>query len=159
MELSRSTGDPDDPTDGRPNPGTTHSTGPWRLTSTPAHSGLTVTLPNAELVPGRRIVDVTNIASGLPAGSGSIALTVAPVVVSAGGALQAGQPVTLHAAHVLANGVVNFLGMSAAYTRLTSTSVRAVVPSGVAAHAGQDIPVSITSGTVTGSPTNLAVAP
>jgi hypothetical protein len=123
------------------------------------HGGLSVALPNAELVPGRRVVEVTNIASGLPAGIGSIALTVAPVAVSAGGALQAGQPVTLQAAHVLADGVVNFLGVAVAYTRLTPTSVRAVVPAGVAAHGGEDIPVSITSGTATGSPTNLAVAP
>jgi hypothetical protein len=159
VDLSRSTGDPDDPTDGRPNPLTTHSTGPWRLSCTPVHGGLSVALPNAELVPGRRVVEVTNIASGLPAGIGSIALTVAPVVVSAGGALQAGQPVTLQAAHVLADGVVNFLGLAVAYTRLTPTSVRAVVPAGVAAHGGEDIPVSITSGTATGSPTNLAVAP
>jgi hypothetical protein len=159
IELPRSTGDPDDPTDGRPNPGTTHSTGPWRLTPTPARGGVTVSLPNRQLVPGRRVIDIANVANGLPAGAASVAFTVAPAVVSASGLLHPTQSVTLTVEHVLDVGEVNFLGMPVAYTRLTPTTVSAVVPAGVGNYAGQQIAVSVTSGTVTGAPTKLAVAP
>ena len=159
VELSRSPGDPDDPTDDRPNPATTHSTGPWRLTATPSAAGLSVTLPNTQLVPGTRVLDVTNMASGLPAGSASAALTVAPAVISAAAALQAGQNATLQVANVLATGTVNFLGMSVPYTPAGASTVTARVPAGVGNYAGGNIGVSITSGTVTGPPTDLAVAP
>jgi hypothetical protein len=159
VELSRSPGDPDDPTDGRPNPATTRSTGPWRLTATRAAAGLSVTLPNAQLVPANRVLTVTNLASGRPAGSASAALTVAPTISSAGAPLQAGQTATLQVAHVLAIGTVNFLGMSVPYTKVGATSVTAAVPTGVGNYAGQNIPVTLTSGTVTGTPTDLAVAP
>jgi hypothetical protein len=159
IELSRTTGDPDDPTDGRPDPATTHSTGPWLLAPTPAAGGVTVTLPNAQLVPGRRVIQIANVANGLPAGAASIAFTVAPAVIGASGPLHPTQSVTLTVAHVLDAGEVNFLGMSVAYTRVTAATVSAVVPAGIAAYAGQHIPVSLTSGTVTGAPADLAVAP
>ena len=57
VTLSRSDGDPDDPTDGRPNPATTHSTGPWPLATTPVPGGLRASLPNPQLVPGPRVLD------------------------------------------------------------------------------------------------------
>jgi hypothetical protein len=159
VTLSRSDGDPDDPTDGRPNPATTHSTGPWRLAVTPVPGGLSLALPNRLLVPGRRVLTVTNIADGLPAGSGSVALIVAPAVVSAGSALAPGAPATLEVSHVLSHGEVAFLGLTAAYTLVTPHSVTVTVPAGVAAYAGGDVAVSIQSGTITGAPTDLAVAP
>lgn len=159
VQLSRSTGDPDDPTDGRPNPATTHSTGPWRLTATPSAAGLSVTLPNNQLVPGMRVLTVTNLASGLPAGTAAAALTVAPAVLGAAAPLQAGQPTTLQVAHVLPTGTVNFLGMSVPYTPAAASSITATVPAGIGDYAGQSIGVSVTSGTVTGPPTDLAVAP
>jgi len=49
--------------------------------------------------------------------------------------------------------------MSVDYAQLTPTSVRATVPDGVGNYAGQQIAVSLTSGTVTGATTDLAVAP
>jgi hypothetical protein len=83
VTLSRSDGDPDDPADGRPNPGTIHSTGPWRLATTPVPGGLRADLPNPQLVPGRRVLTVTNLAGGWPAGSDSVPLTVAPTISAA----------------------------------------------------------------------------
>ena len=159
VTLSRLDGDPDDPTDGRPDPATTHSTGPWRLAATPAPDGLSVVLPDPLLVPGRRVLSVTNLAAGLPAGTGSIALTVAPAVMSAGSALVPGATVTLVVSHVLAEGEVAFLGFTAAYTLVTATSISVTVPAGIAAYAGDEVPVSIVSGTIAGPPTDLAVAP
>jgi hypothetical protein len=159
VTLSRLDGDPDDPADGRPDPGSTHSTGPWRLAAAPARGGLSVSLPNPLLVPGRRVLSVTNVVDGLPAATGSTALTIAPAVVSAGSALVPGDPVTLQVAHVLSEGTVAFLGLTARYTRLTPTSVSVTVPAGVAAYAGGEVGVSIQSGNVTGPPAGLVVAP
>jgi hypothetical protein len=159
VTLSRADGDPDDPSDGRPNPATTHSAGPWTLTAIPAAGGLTVTLPNGELAPERRALDVTNLASGLAAGTAGAGLTVAPAVRSASAPLQPGVQVTLTVAHVLEEGRVAFSGMAVPYTWVDPATVTAVVPAGVAAFAGQDVPVSIESGTVSGRPTPLAVAP
>ncbi len=157
--LTRADGDPDDPTDGRPNPATTHSTGPWTLAAAPAKGGLTVTLPNAQLVPGRRGLTVTNLAGTLAAGSDGAALTVAPSVLSAAAPLQPGQPATLNVANVLPAGQVAFAGLSVPYTRTAPTTVSVTVPAAVAAYAGTDIAVSLESGTVSGPPTPLAVAP
>ncbi|MCW3819210.1 DUF4255 domain-containing protein [Micromonospora sp. DR5-3] len=159
VTLSRAAGDPDDPTDGRPDPATTRSTGPWALTAHPTAAGLTVMLPNAELVPGRRALDVTNLASGLPAGTAGAGLTVAPAVRGAGAPLQPGQQATLTVAHVLPEGRVAFGGVAVPYTRINPTTVTVMVPAGVAAFAGRRIPVSVESGTVTGRPLLLAVAP
>jgi hypothetical protein len=159
VSLSRSPGDPDDPTDGRPNPGATHSTGPWRLTPTPAAGGWEITLPGRTLAPGRRTLTVTNKVNGRPAGADGARLTVAPVVLAASGVLQPGNPVTLDVAHVLAEGRVAFAGLTAPFTPVSATSISVTVPDGVAAWAGGQIPVSVESGTVTGPPTELAVAP
>jgi hypothetical protein len=159
VTLSRSDGDPDDPTDGRPNPGTTHSTGPWQLAVTPVLGGLQVDLPNPELVPGKRVLTVTNLASGWPAGSDSAAVTAAPAVTAAAAPLQPEAAATLQVSHVLAEGLVAFLGMTADYTLASATSITVTVPAGVAPYAGTDIPVSVESGTITGPPTDLAVAP
>jgi hypothetical protein len=159
VTLSRSDGDPDDATDGRPNPATTHSTGPWKLAATPVPGGLRVDLPNPQLVPGHRAVTVTNLAGGWPAGADSAVLTVAPVVVGAGGPLTPGAIATLQVSHLLEQGSVAFLGMTAAYTRVSATSVQVRVPAGVAAYAGTQIPVAVVSGTIAGPPTDLAVAP
>jgi hypothetical protein len=151
VTLSRSNGDPD----GRPNP----STGPWQLAVTPVFGGLQIDLPNPELVPGRRVLTVTNMANGWPAGSDSTALTVAPAVSAAAAPLQPGVAATLQVSHVLAEGLVAFLGMTADYTLASATSITVTVPVGVAPYAGTDIPVSVESGTITGPPTELAVAP
>ena len=158
VTLSRSDGDPDDPTDGRPDPGTTHSTGPWTLPASPVPGGLRADLPNPLLVPGRRLLTVTNLAGGWPAGSDSAPLTVAPAI-STGPLLQPGAAATLQVSHVLAEGRVAFLGLTADYTLASATSVTVTVPSGVAAYAGTSIPVSVESGTIAGPPTDLAVAP
>ena len=158
VALSRSDGDPDDPADGRPNPGTTHSTGPWTLATTPIPGGLRADLPNPQLVPGRRVLTVTNLAGGWPAGSDSAPLTVAPAI-SAGPLLQPGAAATLQVSHVLTEGRVAFLGKTAYYTLITPTSVTVTVPAGVAAYAGTSIAVSVESGTIAGPPTELRVAP
>jgi hypothetical protein len=158
VTLSRSDGDPDDPADGRPNPGTTHSTGPWQLATTPVRGGLQASLPNPLLVPGRRVLTVTNLADSWPAGSDSAPLTVAPAI-SAGPVLQPGATATLPASHVLAQGLVAFLGLTADYTLTTPTSITVTVPAGVADYAGTSIAVSVESGTIAGPPTELGVAP
>ncbi len=157
ITLSRSDGDPDDPADGRPDPGTTHSTGPWRLAATPVPGGLQADLPNPELVPGPRVLTVTNLAGGWPAGSDSAPLTVAPAITS-GPVLQSGTTAALQVSHVLPQGLVAFLGMTADYTLTSATSVTVTVPAGVAAYAGTQIAVSIESGTIAGPPTGLQVA-
>jgi hypothetical protein len=159
VTLSRSDGDPDDPTDGRLDPGTTHSTGPWQLATTPATGGLQVALPNAQLVPGRRVLTVTDMAGNWPAGSASAPLTIAPTVNAAAAPLQPGATATLQVSHALTEGRVAFLGMTADYTLTSPTSATVTVPTGVAAYAGTDIPVSVESGTIAGPPTDLAVAP
>ena len=158
VTLSRSDGDPDDPADGRPDPGTTHSTGPWRLAAAPVPGGLRANLPNQQLVPGRRMLTVTNLAGGWPAGSDSASVTVAPVITGAP-PLQPGAAVTLQVAHVLAEGRVAFLGMTADYALTSLTSATVTVPDGVAAYAGTDIAVSLESGTIAGPPADLRVAP
>jgi hypothetical protein len=157
VTLSRSDGDPDDPTDGRPNPATTHSTGPWRLAISPVRGGLTAQLPNPELVPGPRVLTVTNLAGGWPAGSDSAPVTVAPAITSAPPPLRSGTAVTLQVAHVLGTGLVAFVGLTADYTLVSSTSVSATVPAGIAAYAGGQIPVSVESGTVAGPPVQAGV--
>jgi hypothetical protein len=159
VTLSRSDGDPDDPTDGRPSPSAIHSTGPWQLAATPVLGGLQVDLPNPQLVPGQRVLTVTNMAGNWPAGSDSAQLTVAPAVSAVDAPLQPGAAATLQVSHVLAEGLVAFLGMTANYTFVSSTSVTVTVPAGVAFYAGTDIPVSVESGTIAGPPTELAVAP
>lgn len=161
VTLSRSTGDPDDPTDGRPDPATTHSTGPWHLTAVPTPDGLRVEVPNRLLVPGRRVVTVTTIANGLPAGADSGPVTVAPAVLSAPGPLRSGQSVVLDVAHALPAGRVGFGGLAVPYTPVTPSAVLQVsvaVPSGVATYAGRTVAASLESGTVSGPPTPLAVA-
>ncbi|WP_331755561.1 DUF4255 domain-containing protein [Streptomyces sp. NBC_01643] len=159
VTLSRADGDPDDPADGRPNPASTHSTGPWRLAAVLSAAGLTVTLPNALLVPGRRGLELTNQASGFAAGTAKAGTTVAPAVRAVAGPLQPGQPATLTVAHVLSEGRVAFGGMAVPYTRTGPETVGVTVPAGVAAFAGDSIWVSIESGTITGRPARLAVAP
>jgi hypothetical protein len=156
VTLSRSDGDPDDPADGRPNPGTTHSTGPWHLATTTVAGGLRADLPNPELVPGHRMLIVTNMAGGWPAGSDSAPLTVAPAITS-GPQLQSGTAATLQVTNVLPQGRVAFLGQTADYTLASATSVTVTVPGGVAAYAGTDIAVSIESGTIAGPPADLEV--
>ena len=141
----------------RPDPGTTHSTGPWRLAATPVPGGLQADLPNPELVPGPRVLTVTNLAGGWPAGSDSAPLTVAPAITS-GPVLQSGTTAALQVSHVLPQGLVAFLGMTADYTLTSATSVTVTVPAGVAAYAGTQIAVSIESGTIAGPPTGLQVA-
>jgi len=144
VTLSRSDGDPD-------------GTGPWPLTTTSVPGGLRASLPSPQLVPGPRVLTVTDLAGAWPAGSDTARVSVAPVITAAA-TLQAGAAVTLQTAHVLADGLVAFLGLTADYTLASPTSVIVTVPSGVAAYAGTSIPVNIQSGTVTGPPTDLAVA-
>ena len=156
VTLGRLPGDPDDPTDGRPNPVTTHSTGPWKLVTTPVSGGFTAHLPNGELVPGRRPVIVTNIADGLPAGSGHGLLTVVPLVVSAAAPLTAGTTATLTVRHVGGLGDVFFGATSASYAIASPNSVTVVVPPLPAA---ATVPVSLRVGTRSGPATDLAVAP
>jgi hypothetical protein len=115
-------------------------------------------LPSPQLVPGRRVLTVTNLAGGWPAGSDSAPVTVAPVITG-GPPLQPGDAVTLKAAHVLADGRVAFLGITAGYTLASPTSVSVTVPDGVAAYAGRDVAVSLESGTIAGPPADLRVAP
>ncbi|QGN56739.1 IPT/TIG domain-containing protein [Nostocoides sp. HKS02] len=156
VTLGRLAGDPDDPTDGRPDPVHTHSTGPWTLPATTTDNGLLVHLPNDTVVAGQRPLVVTNLADGLPAGSGHAMVTVVPVVVSASAPLQAGVDVTLTVRHATADGEVFFGGASAPYAVLTPTTVRATVP---ALPATGTVPVSLRAGTISGPTTDLAVAP
>jgi hypothetical protein len=156
VTLERLPGDPDDPTDGRPDPAHTHSTGPWRLAEAPTPGGFSVHLPNGELAPGPRAVVVTNLAGGLPAGRGHAMVTVVPVVVSAATPLQAGGTATLTVRHVVGPGRVFVGGTGVAYTVAGPSSVSVVVP---ALPPGLTVPVSIRCGTVSGPATDLAVGP
>src|SRR5262249_55525979 len=132
VTLSRSDGDPDDPADGRPDPATTHSTGPGRLVTSPVPNGLPADPPPPHPAPGRALLTVTNLSGGWRAGSDGAVLTVAPAVVSVAAPLQPGAAATLQVSHVLAEGRVAFLGMTAGYTRTSPTSVTVTVPAGVA---------------------------
>ncbi|MET9019924.1 DUF4255 domain-containing protein [Actinopolymorpha sp. NPDC004070] len=152
VTLSRLADDP-------PDPSATGSGEPWTLTALPTSTGLTVTLPDPELVPGRRALDVSNVASGLPAGTAGAALTVAPAVLGASGPLLPGQPATLTVAHVRHEGRVTFGGIAVAYTFVDPATVTVTVPAAVAAFAGGTVAVSVESGTITGRPRPLAVAP
>jgi Pvc16 N-terminal domain len=156
ITLGRLPGDPDDPTDGRPNPAHTHSTGPWTLPASGGPDGLTTHLPNGELAPGPRPVVVTNLADGLPAGSGHAVVTVIPQVVSAAGLLHAGSAATLTVRHVSGHGEVFFGATSVAYTILGPDSIRALVPP---LPPGPTVPVSLRVGTRSGPATDLAVGP
>ncbi len=156
VTLGRLPGDPDDPTDGRPDPVNTHSTGPWTLSASPTDDGLLVHLPNDTIVAGQRPLVVTNLAEGLPAGSGHAVVTVVPVVVSASAPLQAGVDVTLTVEHATADGEVFFGGTGVTYDVLTPTTVTATVP---ALPATGTVLVSLRAGTISGPTTALAVAP
>jgi Pvc16 N-terminal domain len=158
VTLGRLPGDPDDPTDGRPDPAHTHSSGPWRLAETPAPNGLTVHLPNGRLVPGARPLVVTNLADGLPAGSGHAMVTVVPVVVSAGAPLTSGASATLTVRHVTADGAVFLAGTSVSYTPVSDTTIQVVVPVLPPDSVGATVAVSLRCGTVAGPPTELAVS-
>jgi hypothetical protein len=159
VTLGRLPGDPDDPTDGRPDPATTHSTGPWRLTAAPVPDGLTVHLPNGELVPGARPLTITNLADGLAAGSGRAMVTVVPVVVSAAAPLATGATATLTVRHATDGGQAFFAGRAVPYTALSPTSIQVVVPALPAGSLGATVPVSLRCGTVAGPATEVAVAP
>lgn len=156
VTLGRLAGDPDDPTDGRPDPLHTHSTGPWTLPASTTYDGLLVHLPNDTIVAGQRPLVVTNLADGLPAGSGHAMVTVVPIVVSASAALKAGVDVTLTVKHATADGEVFFGGASVPYAVLTPTTVRATV---APLPATGTVPVSLRAGTISGPTTPLAVAP
>jgi hypothetical protein len=156
VTLGRLPGDPDDPDDGRPDPLNTHSTGPWTLPAAPTDDGLLVHLPNDTIVAGQRPLVVTNLAEGLPAGSGHAMVTVVPVVVSASAALAEGADVTLTVEHATVDGEVFFGGTSTSYAVLTPTTVLVTVP---ALPATGTVPVSLRAGTVSGPATALAVAP
>jgi hypothetical protein len=158
VTLGRLAGDPDDPTDGRPDPAHTHSTGPWVLTEAPTPTGLDVHLPRGALVPGARALVVTNLADGLPAGSDHAVVTVVPVVVSAAAPLQSGATATLTVRHVDGDGQAFFGGRAAAYTVSGPTTVDVTVPDLPPEAGGATIPVSLRCGTVTGPPTEVAVA-
>jgi hypothetical protein len=163
VTLSRLAGDPDDPTDGRPNPATTHSTGPWLLPSLPAVGGVTIGLPGPGLVPGARMLTVTNLLNGLPAASAHAPLTVVPAVEPAAGPLVRGAATTLTADHVVAPGRVFFAGLAAPFTVTTPATLPAraqisvTVPDGIAA--GSTVAVSLQVGPVTGPTRDLAVQP
>jgi hypothetical protein len=163
VTLSRLAGDPDDPTDGRPNPATTHSTGPWLLPSLPAAGGVTIGLPGPGLVPGARMLTLTNTLNGLAAGSAHAPLTVVPAVESAAGPLVPGAATTLAADHVVAPGRVFFAGLAAPFTVTTPATLPAraqisvTVPDGLAA--GGTVGVSLQVGPVTGPTRDLAVQP
>jgi hypothetical protein len=156
VTLGRLAGDPDDPTDGRPDPLHTHSTGPWTLPASPTDDGLLVHLPNDTIVAGQRALVVTNLADGLPAGSGHAMVTLVPVVVAASAILQAGVDVTLTVRHATADGEAFFGGTSVPYAVLTPTTVAATVPP---LPATATVPVSLRAGTISGPATPLAVAP
>jgi hypothetical protein len=158
VTLSRLDGDSDDPTDGRPDPGNTHSTGPWHLSASRTPQGLLATLPNRTMVPGKRALEVTNRVGGLSAGSDGRPVVVVPAILSADGPLVPGDAVTLEVAHVRAEGTVVFGGLTASYVLEGPTSVSVIVPAGVAGWPVGQIGVSIRCGTVAGAPTLLAVS-
>jgi multidrug efflux pump subunit AcrA (membrane-fusion protein) len=80
-------------------------------------------------------------------------------VVSGPSLLKPGTTVSLTVAHVLDEGRVAFGGLAVPYTRTGTGTVEVAVPAGVAAFAGQQIAVSLTSGTVSGRPLRMRVAP
>lgn len=155
ITLSRLRGDPDDPSDGRPDPAHTHSTGPWQLSPTTAPDGLTVTLPNAQLAPGQRAIVVTNLADGLAAGSGSAVVTVVPTVVS-GPPLITGDLMTLSVEHVTDAGDAFFAGTAVPYGITSPTQITVRVPP---LPPTPTVPVGLRVGTVAGPVTELAVGP
>lgn len=159
VTLGRLVGDPDDPTDGRP-PSQPHSTGPWRLVDAPSRDGIVVRLPDDALAPGARVLVVTNLADGLPAGSGHAVVTVVPAVVAAAAPLVVGAVATLTVRHVGDGADAYFGGTQVPCTVVDPTHVTVVVPplTGLVSAAGT-VPVSLRSGTVSGPPTDLAVAP
>lgn len=159
VTLGRMPGDPDDPTDGRPNPAVTHSTGPWRPAATPAPHGLTVQLPSGELVPGIRPLQITNLADGLSAGSASANVTVVPVITAASAPLLPGTTASLTVRHVAGPGQVFLGGFGVPYTIVTNASISITVPPLPPQFRGATIPASLRCGTTTGPPTDLAVAP
>ncbi|MDQ6725174.1 MAG: DUF4255 domain-containing protein [Actinomycetota bacterium] len=156
ITAGRLPGDPDDPGDGRPDPAHTHSTGPWTLNSVVGAGGLTVRLPNGELAPGLRPLVVTNLADGLPAGSGHGVVTVVPKVVSAAAPLHEGSTITLTVCHVTGAGEAFVGGTSVPYTIIGPGTIRAVVPP---LPPGPTVPVSLRVGTKSGPATELPAGP
>lgn len=155
VTLTRLPSDPDDPTDGRP-ASQPHSTGPWRLTPTPSPDGFVFRLPGDALAPGPRALIVTNLANGLPAGSGHAVFTVVPTVLAADAPLRAEATATLTVQHAGEAGEVFFAGRAAPYTVIDATHVTAVVPPLPDA---ATVPVSLRSGTTAGPSTDVEVAP
>lgn len=155
VTLGRLRGDPDDPTDGRP-PTQAHSTGDWHLSETPSPDGLVVRLPTGAIVPGARPLVVTNLADGLPAGSGTAIVTVVPTVVGAAAPLRSGTVATLNVHHAGAGGQAFFAGAPAPYTVVTDATVTVTVPPLPSA---ATVAVSLRSGTLAGPAAELAVAP
>jgi hypothetical protein len=147
VTLGRLPGDPVNPAD---------PTGAWALTATAVPNGLTVHLPNAHLAPGRRPLVVTNLAEGLPAGSGHGVVTVVPRVVSGPAPLQAGTTATLTVRHVVGDGEVFFDAVSAPYTIVTPDTIDVVVPPLPIA---PTVAVSVRVGTLTGPALDMAVHP
>lgn len=159
VTLGRLPGDPDDPTDGRPDPAATHSTGPWRLAANPAPHGLTLQLPNGSLVPGVRTLEVANLAENLPVGSARATVTVVPRIVSVDAPLQPGNQAILTVHHVAGPGLVFLGATSTQYETRTDTTIAITVPPLPPHTRGASTPASIRCATITGPPTDLAVAP
>jgi hypothetical protein len=147
ITLGRVPGDPPNPAD---------PSGPWPLAAAGVPGGFTVHLPNAHLAPGRRPLIVTNLAEGLPAGSGHGVVTVVPRVVSGPAQLQAGTTATLTVRHVVGDGEVFFNATSAPYTIVTADTIDVTVPPLPAA---PTVAVSLRVGTISGPSLDMAVHP
>jgi hypothetical protein len=116
-------------------------------------------LPRDDLAPGARRLDVTLTEAGLPAGSDSIGLTVAPRVSEPAGALAKGTPVALDTAHaapdveVFVNGVRLDPG---SVTFGSPTAVTVTLPPATPSGPGS---IALRAGRVAGPVTPVEVAP
>lgn len=128
--------------------------GGWPMTVVASTiDGVTLRLPRHDLMPGVRRLDAVATEEGLPFGRDSIAVTVAPVVLSNTAPVVSGAPVTLTTAHCGADVEVFFDGVATAVTASTATSVTFTVP---AASAGTR-PVMLRSNKVAGPAYSLVV--
>jgi hypothetical protein len=149
--LARETVDPAGPASGWPM---------TAISTPPAPVGaVRLGLPQADLAPGARRLDVTATEGGLPLGHDSIGLSVVPVVTGPTGPLAKTGPVEVDTAHAAADVEV-FLGGrpldTTAVEFVSATKVQLTLPATIPAGPAE---IVLRAGKVAGPPALVEVAP
>jgi Pvc16 N-terminal domain len=135
-------------------------TGDWPMTvpSSPAPppGQVLLQLPEAELMPGARRLDVTQSEAGLPVGHDSIGLTVVPAVTGPATPLARNVPTALDTVHAAADVEAFLDGKAIAATFVSPTQVDVTIPLSASPGPAE---IVLRAGKVAGPPATVDIAP